>query len=178
MAYGSKRGFAGTSVADIARDANLPVGSIYTYFANKEDLIRAIVEEGWSDLRDRLVAALATTNESDERVRLLLDTFMPELLKDLDFITILLAEGIEYTRIEEKIDELTSALDGALAPVASRSPGLTGFTKTDLKAALMVYVLGVLDAVRISRSASIGVTAQDVLAFLRRTIRNGLGVDV
>ena len=174
----AERGFAATSVADIARVAGVPVGSIYTYFSNKEDPIRAIVEEGWSDLRDRLIATIGATDEPKARVRTLLDTFMPELLSDLDFITILLSEGIEYTRIEEKIEELTRALDDALRPVANQSPGLAGFTKTDLQVSLMVYVLGALDAVRISRSTSLGITAQDVLAFLRRTIRNGLGVDV
>ena len=174
----AERGFAATSVADIARVAEVPVGSIYTYFSNKEDLIRAIVEEGWADLRDRLVVAMEAASEPEDRVRVLLDTFMPELLSDLDFITILLSEGIEYTRIEEKVEELTRALDLVLKPVTKRSPGLAGFTKTDIQVSIMVYVLGALDAVRISRSTRLGVTAQDVLVFLRQTIRNGLGVDV
>lgn len=174
----AERGFASTSVADIARVAEVPVGSIYTYFDNKEELVRAIVEEGWTDLRDRLKSGFSATSDPKERIRLLLDTFLPEMLADLDFITILLSEGLVYTRLEEKIEELTSMLQLALVPIARESRGLAGFGKTDLQVALMVYFLGVLDAVRISRSASIGVTSRDVLAFLRRTIQNGLGVDL
>jgi AcrR family transcriptional regulator len=39
------RGFHGTSMRDIAREADITEGLIYHYFASKRDLFRAIVEE-------------------------------------------------------------------------------------------------------------------------------------
>jgi AcrR family transcriptional regulator len=171
------KGFAATSVADIARIAGLPVGSIYTYFRNKEEIVRAIVDEGWTDLRERLFAAMAETAEPDSRLRLLVDQFLPELLTDVDFITILLSEGIEYTRVEEKVDELSVIVNETIGPLAP-SASLKNFSATDMEAALMVYFLGTLDAVRIAKRASLRIKPEDVLSFLRLTIRNGLGVSV
>ena len=41
----AKRGFHGTSMRDIAREANITEGLIYHYFESKRDLFRAIIEE-------------------------------------------------------------------------------------------------------------------------------------
>ncbi len=174
----AERGFAATSVADIARVAELPVGSIYTYFSSKEELIRSIVDEGWADFRGRLSEAFATTESLEEKFRLLLDTFLPELLADLDFISILLSEGIAYTRIEEKARELSSLISSIFVPIAPQAPSLKDFTQRDMEAALLVYFLGVLGAVRISKAANLSITSSDILAFLRLSIRNGLGIAI
>jgi AcrR family transcriptional regulator len=174
----ARNGFAATSVADVAEACKLPVGSIYTYFTNKEQLVRAIVEEGWEDLRLRLGEALAKATTTDEKMRLLLDRFLPELLGDSGLITILLSEAIEHTRLEEKVEDLVSLFDEILAPVAATGPGLVGFSRANLEAALLVYFLGVLDAVRISSASALEVGPDDVLAFLRLTVRNTLGLDV
>lgn len=174
----ARNGFAATSVADVARACKLPVGSIYTYFTNKEQLVRAIVEEGWDDLRLRLAEALEHASTPDEKMKLLLDRFLPELLGDSNLITILLSEAIEYTRLEEKVDELVSLFDSILSPVAGRGDGLAGFSRKHLEAAILVYFLGVLDAVRISSESALGVSTDDVLGFLRLTVHNTLGLSV
>jgi len=41
----AQRGFHGTSMRDIAREADLTEGLIYHYFVSKRDLFRAIIEE-------------------------------------------------------------------------------------------------------------------------------------
>ena len=174
----ASRGFAATSVADIARVAGIPVGSIYTYFGNKEEIIRAIVEDGWLDLRDRLAEAMHAAQGPTDRLKLLLNKFLPELFNDVDFITILLSEGIEYTKVEEKISELSDIVTASIPPLAKGVPGLKGFSARDMEAALLVYFLGIFDAVRIARVANLGITPEDVLAFVRLTIRNALGVSV
>jgi AcrR family transcriptional regulator len=171
-------GFAATSVADIAHACGLPVGSIYTYFTNKEEVVRAIVEEGWDDLRSRLNEALSRASSTDEKMQLILSRFLPELLSDSQLITILLSEAIEYTRLEEKVEELVSLFDSILGPVAEQRPGLHGFSRANLEAALLVYFLGVLDAVRISSASSLEIKSDDILDFLRLTVRNTLGLSV
>ena len=174
----ARNGFAPTSVADVARACSLPVGSIYTYFTNKEELVRAIVQEGWDDLRRRLSEAIEQAASPDEKMKLLLDRFFPELLADSNLITILLSEAIEHTRREEKVEELVTLLDSILAPVAEAGPGLAGFTRRNLEAAILVYFLGVLDAVRISSASGLGVSKDDILDFLRLTVHNTLGLSV
>ena len=174
----ARNGFAATSVADVAKACKLPVGSIYTYFTNKEQLVRAIVEEGWDDLRLRLAEAIEHTSSPDEKMKLILDRFLPELLADSSLITILLSEAIEYTRLEEKVEELVSLFDSILAPVAEQRPGLECFSRKNLEAAILVYFLGVLDAVRISSESGLGVSTDDILGFLKLTVHNTLDLSV
>ena len=172
----ARDGFAATSVADVAKACDLPVGSIYTYFTNKEEIVRAIVEEGWDDLRGRLKQALGSVSTPEEKLGLVINRFLPELLGDSDLIKILLSEAVEHTRLEEKVAELVALFDRILAPIAATESRLAGFSRTTLEAALLVYFLGVLDAVRLSSASDLNVTTDDVLEFLRLTVRNTLGL--
>jgi AcrR family transcriptional regulator len=172
----ARHGFAATSVADVAKACDLPVGSIYTYFTNKEEIVRAIVEEGWEELRGRLAHALGSASTPEEKLGLLINVFLPKLLADSDFIKILLSEAVEHTRLEEKAAELVTLFDTILAPIAATESRLAGFSRANLEAALLVYFLGVLDAVRLSSASDLKVTPDDVLEFLRLTIRNTLGL--
>jgi TetR/AcrR family transcriptional regulator, transcriptional repressor for nem operon len=45
------RGFRETSLADIAEDANVPVGNVYYYFKTKDELGEAIVERRLAEFR-------------------------------------------------------------------------------------------------------------------------------
>lgn len=46
----SQKGYEAASVQDIAQKAGLSVGSLYSYFASKEDLFKAIAEMGYAVL--------------------------------------------------------------------------------------------------------------------------------
>lgn len=174
----ARQGFAPTSISDIVRETGHPVGTIYTYFPNKEEIIRAIVEEGWQSFRNRLSASLAAENDHEAQVRVLVDEFLPELLEDIDFINILLSEGLPYTHLEEKIRELGKLVTAVLLPLAKTTRALSGFGPKQAESALIVYFLGILDAVRLSKSTQIQLSSTDILEFLRLTIRNALGVRI
>ncbi|MCK4541287.1 MAG: helix-turn-helix transcriptional regulator [Spirochaetales bacterium] len=42
----SKQGFSNTSISDIIRGTGFPVGTIYTYFKNKEEIVTVIAKAG------------------------------------------------------------------------------------------------------------------------------------
>lgn len=175
----SQKGFFNTSISDIVHETGFPVGTIYTYFRNKEEIIQVIVAEGWEEFRESLVGALRSESSPESRLHLVIDRFLPELLNDLDFINILLSEAIQYTRIEEKIEDLTSIVS-SLIPQAAQSTGQDAqsfsLTRKQLETALMIYFLGIMDAARISRAASVGVTVADILDFTRLTVHQSLGI--
>jgi AcrR family transcriptional regulator len=50
LAY--KRGFRQTSLADIAKEAKVPLGNVYYYFKTKDEIGEAIVEERLSQARE------------------------------------------------------------------------------------------------------------------------------
>jgi len=64
-----RRGIASTSLADIAKHADIPIGNVYYYFKTKEELALAAVEKHREDLR----AAYVNLDESlgDPRERLI-----------------------------------------------------------------------------------------------------------
>jgi len=57
------RGFEGTSVRDIVSRVGMLPGSLYAHFANKEELLLAVYEEGVRRIRAAVDAALETETE-------------------------------------------------------------------------------------------------------------------
>ena len=49
---------------------------------------------------------------------------------------------------------------------------------TSMKAGLIVYFLGILNAVRIARSASLGIDVPDIMRFVKQSIENAMGVEL
>lgn len=51
------KGFQGTTIEDVKRQAGVSTGAIYTYFASKEEMMRALLEEARDRRRQRLEEA-------------------------------------------------------------------------------------------------------------------------
>ena len=132
----SLRGFFNTSISDIVRETGFPVGTIYTYFKSKDEIIKCIVEERWQQWYDQLEQAPASEDSPEAKIRVLFDRFIPELFEDLDFINILFTEALQYTRIEEKLEKLTDLAFSLLKPLTPNSRMLQGLSRGSLQAAL------------------------------------------
>ncbi|MBI2168010.1 MAG: TetR/AcrR family transcriptional regulator [Actinobacteria bacterium] len=61
----SEKGYAATTVADVARAANVSYGTIYWYFDSKEELFDALMDAGEARLRTRILAALDAAGPAD-----------------------------------------------------------------------------------------------------------------
>ncbi len=70
-------GFENTSIQQIAKKAEISVGSVYKYFENKEELFSMVVKEGLSSLEELLL----TNSASDEDVIVKAEKVLKELLK-------------------------------------------------------------------------------------------------
>ena len=44
----AKKGYSGTRVGDIAREAGIAYGLVYHYFRNKEDVLNSLFQENWA----------------------------------------------------------------------------------------------------------------------------------
>ena len=172
----SHKGFFNTSVSDIVRETGFPVGTIYTYFKSKDEIIKTIVEERWQQWYERLEQALASEGSPEVKIRVLIDRFIPELFEDLDFINILFSEAIQYTRIEEKLEKLTDLVFSLIKPFAARSQMLQDLSRGSLQAALIIFFLGILDAARLARKSSIGLKESQIIGFTKMLAENTLGV--
>ena len=172
----SHRGFFNTSISDIVRETGFSVGSIYTYFKSKDEIIKSIVEERWQQWYEQLEQALASEGSPEVKIRVLIDRFIPELFEDLDFINILLSEAIQYTRIEAKLEKFTDLTFSLIKPLAPHSQMLQNLSRDSLQAALIIVLLGILDAARLVRSSSIGLKESHITSFMKMLVENTLGV--
>jgi AcrR family transcriptional regulator len=62
----ARNGFHATTIADIAKEAELAYGSVYQYFASKDDLFQALMSAEGYALRTRVAVALAATGVRPE----------------------------------------------------------------------------------------------------------------
>jgi AcrR family transcriptional regulator len=65
----AREGFRGTSVADVCRDAGLSTTASYPYFANKEAIFVAAVDEDVAGLIDTAVSFVAMSEDAEHLAR-------------------------------------------------------------------------------------------------------------
>lgn len=172
------RGFNGVSVSDLAREADLPIGSIYTYFESKESIVSTIVEEEWASFVASVEESILGSSGPVEWLSLVVDRFLPELLADADVVSIILTESGRSFRLEDKLERLAALVSGPLAELAASRGLAVDFTPARAKAAILVYFLGGLEAVRLAESAGVDIGPEDVIDFIRFSIKNSLGIDL
>ena len=160
----ARHGFHKTSISDIKRESGLPVGSIYTYFGSKDDIMSTIIDEGWQELYNRVDQGFNAATTTDARIRILTDAFFSELVHDTDLISILLTEAIELTRIGAKLD-LIMQLVLRLTAVTDQA---------QLRTAVVVYFLGFLNAARLSLTGQLGISLEDVRSMMKQLIESSL----
>lgn len=172
------QGFHGTSMSDLSAETGLPVGSIYTYFENKEALIRCVVDEGWGEFWEGLLSILSPESSAESRISLVLYRVLPGLFEDVDLISILLSEGARFVAIEDKLEKLTSLVAGLVLDLAREKGVAMNFPPSQARAALTLYFLGSLDTVRLSRAAGLGIPNRDVIDFIRLSIENAFRIEL
>ena len=99
-------------------------------------------------------------------------------MEDLDLITILLGEAVDYTRLEKKLEELTNIIFSILRSFSGNSDFGSNLTQKDMKAALIVYFLGILHAAKLAKSTPLGITIEDIMRFVKLTIKNAMAVEI
>ena len=67
-----RQGFHRTTIADVRREAGVSTGAIYTYFPNKEAIIRALLQDAQHLRRAQLEAAAARSGTSQSERAVLL----------------------------------------------------------------------------------------------------------
>jgi AcrR family transcriptional regulator len=174
----AERGFHDASVSDLARETGLPVGSIYTYFENKEAVFRTIIDEGWEDFFRALAEILDAADGPERKLSLIIYRVLPGLFEDVDLISLILAEAGRGVALDEKLERL-AALIGSVVVELARKKGLAfDFPANLAMSALSVFFLGSLDTVRLARSAPLAIGQDDVIDFIRLAIENSFGISI
>jgi len=172
----AKKGFAACSISDIVEESGLSVGVIYTYFDGKEDVFRAIIDQGWPLFYDSLARIMRSSDTPARKLSLLIRKFIPELLEDVDLVHLVLTEAAGLTGLREKVDLITDLVAEPVGGLFDTS-GLGGrFPRSAIRTAIVVLFLGVTSTAIMARTASLGVSLQEVLDFLKTMVETSLGI--
>ncbi len=118
-----KKGIDATSMNQIAKNAELSVGTLYLYFKNKESLFAALQEEGLTLLCDTIKEESTkglTPREKLERVALAYMDFSEEYRKYFDIINYFLTSPeivfppFLKSRVDEHVNRILSVVEDIL----------------------------------------------------------------
>ena len=167
----AQKGFHHTSMTDLKEAAALPVGSIYTYFSSKEEILDTIIEEGWADLMSALEARLADAPDLPTRTSILVDDFLPRLLDQADLIRIILSEGLRLSGLPQKLERLTEMV----LSLQPSNPAPDARSLEYIRTAIVVYLLGIMGANGLTSQPDLGIGRAQIIDFVRRTMERELG---
>ncbi|HWW63093.1 MAG TPA: TetR family transcriptional regulator [Thermoanaerobaculia bacterium] len=120
-----ERGFAQTTMRDVAAEAGAATGAAYYYFRSKEDLVMAFYLRTTDEARERYEQAFAATKDLRKRLRAMIEIKLEQFAEHRGLMTALLKTGVdphdplssfsEQTKDvrDEAIDWFRRALDGA-----------------------------------------------------------------
>jgi TetR/AcrR family transcriptional regulator, cholesterol catabolism regulator len=108
----SVKGYAGTSIRDIARNMNMTMGAIYNYFKKKDDLFFFIVEKTVREAKEELLAIAQMDLPPMERFELMLRVHFTNIGTHLKESTITFLQDEHYNpekkkRVREEQNEFT-----------------------------------------------------------------------
>lgn len=75
------RGYAATTVRDLAREVGLTSGSIFYHFASKEEILICVVEEGLRQTKNRINEILLGTKDPVQRLKAMIGAHLSVLLE-------------------------------------------------------------------------------------------------
>jgi AcrR family transcriptional regulator len=85
-----EKGYAATSMRDIAAAVDMLPGSLYYHFAAKEDLLVAVYEQGVRLITDKVRAAIARRSEPWQRLEAAAVAHLEALLKTGDYALVVI----------------------------------------------------------------------------------------
>jgi AcrR family transcriptional regulator len=121
----AQQGFEQTTTRDIARDANIAVGTLFNYFPTKESIVENLVNEGCIRAADRFADELESNGQKE------LSTLEEELFAH---VAVVLRELKPYRKY------LPAVLETSLSPLATDHSG----DHTSLRAAHLEIVSQIL----------------------------------
>jgi AcrR family transcriptional regulator len=174
----AQQGYSNTSISDIVQETGMPVGTIYTYFEKKEDIVRTIIDDGWEEVKSNLEELAASKRSGQEKLKLIIDEILPEILKNIDFINILLTEAIEFTKMGEKIETITDVVFSIIREIPGTREVTKDLSRRMLQTSIVVVFLGVLNTANLAKTGKSSISVADILTFLKYIVAQSLEVTI
>jgi len=92
MSIFSRRGYAKTSIREIARTAGISIGGVYLYFRNKEELYRSLISERMLDIGSKTEAIARKAPSASEALSSFLNLHLEHAMRHKEFILLHIRE--------------------------------------------------------------------------------------
>lgn len=165
-----ERGFNEASIKDIASDAGLSPGTVYTYFKNKEQLFRAAVDEGWS----RFIHGMERLRDDglplEKKILWLIDTGL-EVIRDLHpLLRGMYSDAARRSLVRNKLDSLIGLLEDIV--LDGEVPGLFAeFERWEIRRFLL---RSIVQGVFFDISTTAGENLHEEIRRLRHLLKDGM----
>ncbi|MGC1805952.1 MAG: TetR/AcrR family transcriptional regulator [Mycobacterium sp.] len=175
----ARSGFHTTTIAGIAKEADLAYGSVYQYFDSKDDLFHALMSAEGYALRTHVAVALAATGERSDRswapLRAAVQATFEYFEKDKATAKLLLRDayalGAQFeTHLNNIYEQFIDDIDQYMAVAQQRGKVISAPPR--MVAYTVAALIGQLAHRRLITDD--GVTAADVADFVIEFIGNGL----
>ena len=90
-----ERGFAETTMRDVATEAGVATGAAYYYFRSKEELVLAFYVRTDHEMREVFTKAIASSKDLRKRMRGLIDAKFEQFVEHRALLTALLKAGVD-----------------------------------------------------------------------------------
>lgn len=124
------RGFRGTTIADIADEASIALGTIYLYFSSKEDVFAALNQQ----LEELIAWAMADAPEGlslDQTVRVRIDNVFRACADNRDLVQLVVLNTDRESEITKRLRSADQAREQPMVGVIARAMDLGLIRRAD-----------------------------------------------
>ena len=161
-----EKGFGSTTIKDIANSLEISPGSVYTYFASKEELFRSAVEEGWQHFLAEIQRIVAAPKQLKERFDSMLDYCFESLREALPLLRGMLFDARQRRLLQENLELLCQLLESLIREGQKQGLIKIVLAEEHVRTQIKVNVFGVLSAVALAQD--------EVLELVIDAVRSGV----
>jgi len=119
----AERGYAGTSMRDIAVEVKMLPGSMYYHFASKEELLVAVYRAGVTELQTATATAMAAASEPWARLEALCAAHLETVMRDSDYAHVLIrVMPDDIPAAAERLRELRDSYEAVFRDAIAQLP--------------------------------------------------------
>ena len=172
-----RKGFHQTTMRDICREAGLSPGAVYQYFQGKDDLIRAVAEEGRRASAARAAPATESRSPPDalaETLTRFLDCLDdPNAIPSLRIDIRLCAEALHEAQVRQAVLENYQSLLDLFTPVIERGQELGALDRAHTPEAVARILVAIFQGLEFQKAldpdVDVKASASAAAALLRGT---------
>jgi AcrR family transcriptional regulator len=150
-----ERGFGATTIKDLARSLDISPGSVYTYFASKEDLFRCTVEGGWQRFLVEIRRIVTEPRQLKERFDIVLDYCFDSLKQALPLLRGMLFDSRERQLLQQNLQLLCDLLESLIREGQRQGLIRAVLAEEHVRAQIKINVFGVLSSVALARDETL-----------------------